>query len=313
MLFKFKRIFSLIFILTFLWTSVLVQFTWTVEVTQDTLLEDLYKTEMAIYGIATAEKPLVERLEYLEKELVGRTMPGTIASRVKQLKDFIIAGTPEEPSVVFKINASQWILEAKITSEPLSIKIDNLEMALFGKTSTEVLAMKAENIFSLCFKESKPQVEEVMVPAGTLVPVSFLSSLSSKDNKTGETFNFQIAENVFVENKLVVPKHSEGVGEIIKAKKATILSRSGKLELEFTPISALDGTSLSLIFGEEAQKENNRVAIALGVGIVGLIVLSNPIGLIAGALIPGKNVKIEQGTQIFLQVKEDTKVIALVQ
>jgi hypothetical protein len=75
----------------------------------------------------------------------------------------------------------------------------------------------------------------------------------------------------------------------------------------------LDGTSLHLILGEEAQKENTRIAIAVGVGILGLIVLSNPIGLIAGALVPGKNVKIEQGSQIFLQVKEDTKVIALVQ
>jgi hypothetical protein len=309
----FKRIFSFILIVAFLWTSVLVQFSWAAEASQANLLEDLTQLEIALYGIATAEKPLVERVEYLEKELVGRTLPGTITSRVKQLKDFIIAGTPEDPSVIFKINASQWILEAKITSEPLSIKIENLETVLFGKTSTEVLAMKAENIFSLCFKESKPQVEEVIVPAGTLVPVSFLSTLSSKDNKTGETFNFQITENIFIENKLIIPNNSEGVGEIINLKKATFLSRSGKLELEFKPISALDGTSISLILGEEAQKENTRIALAVGVGILGFIVLSNPIGLIAGALVPGKNVKIEQGTQIFLQVKEDTKVIALVQ
>jgi hypothetical protein len=309
----YKRIFSFILIVAFLWTSVLVQFSWAVEASQANLLEDLSQLEIALYGVATSEKPLVERVEYLEKELVGRTLPGTITSRIKQLKDFIIAGTPEDPSVIFKINASQWILEAKITSEPLSIKIDNLETVLFGKTSIEVLAMKAENIFSLCFKENKPQVEEITIPADTLVPVSFLNSLSSKDNKTGETFNFQITENIFIDNKLVIPTNSEGVGEIIEAKRATILSRPGKLEIEFKPISALDGTSISLILGEEAQKENTRIAIAVGVGILGLIVLSNPIGLIAGALVLGKNIKIEQGSQIFLQVKEDTKVIALVQ
>ena len=37
------------------------------------------------------------------------------------------------------------------------------------------------------------------------------------------------------------------------------------------------------------------------------------LGLVFGALIPGKNVKIEEGTEMFLQVKEDTTVIALVQ
>ena len=308
----FKKLFSFMIISIFICTSVLAQFSWAAEVSQATLLEDLSKIEVAIYGIVQ-EKPLVERVEYLEKELVGRTLPGTITNRVKQLKEFIISGTIEDPSVIFKINASQWILEEKITSEPLITKIENLENVLFGKSSDDVLAMRAEGIFSLCFKEGKPLVEEVVIPAGTLVPIRFLSTLNSKDNKAGETFNFQIAENVFLDNKLVIPTNSEGVGEIIEAKRATILSRPGKLEIEFKPISALNGTPLSLILGEEAQKENERIAIAVGVGILGLIILSNPIGLVAGALVPGKNVKIEEGTEIFLQVKEETKVIALVQ
>ena len=308
----FKRLFSFMIIPIFLLTSVLAQFSWAAEASQATLLEDLSSIEIVVYGI-TQEKPLVERIEYLEKELVGRTLPGTITSRAKQLKEFIITGTPEDPSVTFKINASQWILDEKITSEPLITKIENLENVLFGKTSSDVLAMRAESIFNVCFKEGKPLVEEVVIPAGTLAPIRFLSTLSSKDNKVGEIFNFQIAENVFLDNKLVIPIHSEGVGEIIEAKRATILSRPGKLEIEFKPITAFDGSQLSLISGEEAQKENERIAIAVGVGILGLIVLSNPIGLIAGALVPGKNVTIEEGTQIFLQIKDATPIIGLVQ
>ena len=308
----FKKSFSLILITAFIFTSVLAQFSWAAEASQATLLEDLSQIEMAIYG-TTQEKPLVERVEYLEKELVGRTLPGTITNRAKQLKEFIISGTPEEPSIIFKINASQWILEEKITSETLITKIENLENVLFGKTSSDVLAMRAESIFGVCFKEGKPQVEEVVIPAGTLVPVRFLSTLSSKNNKTGETFNFQIAENVFLDNKLIIPDNSEGVGEITKAKKATLLSRPGKLEIEFKSLSALDGTSLSLILGEKAEEENKRLYVAVGAGILGLIILSSPIGLVFGALVPGKNVKIEEGTEMFLQVESDTPVIALVQ
>ncbi|MBA7590774.1 hypothetical protein ES708_32911 [subsurface metagenome] len=308
----FKKFSSLFLIIVFICTSVLAQFSWAVEVSQATLLEDLSQIEMAIYGV-TQEKPLVERVEYLEKELVGRTLPGTITSRAKQLKEFIISGTPEEPSVIFKINASQWILEEKITSEPLIAKIENLENVLFGKTSPDVLAMRAESIFGVCFKEGRPQVEEVLIPAGTLVSIRFLSTLSSKSNKAGETFIFQISENVFLDNKLIIPVNSEGVGEITKAKKATLLSRPGKLEIEFRLLSALDGTSLSLILGEEAEEENKRLYVAIGAGILGFIILSNPIGLVFGVLVPGKNVKIEEGTEIFLQVESDTLVIALVQ
>jgi hypothetical protein len=308
----FKKSFSLLLVIVFICTSVLAQFSWAAEVSQATLLEDLSQVEMAIYGV-TQEKPLVERVEYLEKELVGRTLPGTITSRAKQLKEFIISGTPEDPSVIFKINASQWILEEKITSEPLIAKIENLENVLFGKTSSDVLAMRAESIFGVCFKEGRPQVEEVVIPAGTLTPIRFLSTLSSKSNKAGETFIFQISENVFLDNKLIIPVNSEGVGEITKAKKATLLSRPGKLEIEFKSLSALDGTSLSLILGEEAEEENKRLYVAIGAGILGFIILSNPIGLVFGALVPGKNVKIEEGTEMFLQVESDTTVIALVQ
>ena len=308
----FKKSFSLLMVIVFIFTSVLAQLSWAAEASQATLLEDLSRVETAIYG-TTQEKPLLERVEYLEKELVGRTLPGTISDRAKQLKEFIISGTQEEPSVIFKINASQWILEEKITSGSIIAKIESLENALFGEASSDVLAMRAETIFAVCFKEGKPQVEEVVIPAGTLVPIRFLSTLNSKSNKVGEIFNFQISKNVFLDNKLIIPVNSEGVGEITKAKKATILSRSGKLEIEFKSLLALDGTSLSLILGEKAQEKNERIAVAVGAGILGLIILSNPIGLVVGALVPGKNAKIKEGTEMFLQVDRDTSVIALVQ
>ena len=112
---------------------------------------------------------------------------------------------------------------------------------------------------------------------------------------------------------MIIPVNSEGVGEITKAKKATLLSRPGKLEIEFKSLSALDGTSLSLILGEEAKEENKRLYVAVGAGILGLIILSSPVGLVLGALVPGKNVKIEEGTEMFLQVESDTPMIALVQ
>jgi hypothetical protein len=205
------------------------------------------------------------------------------------------------------------MLEEKITSGPLITKIESLENVLFGKISTDVLAMRAESIFEICFKEGKPQMEEVVIPAGTLVSIRFLNNLSSKESITGEIFNYQVGENVFVDNKLLISANSAGLGEITLAKKARILAQPGKLELNFNPITALDGTPIDLIMGEKAEEENKRLYIAVGAGILGLIILSNPIGLVFGVLIPGKDVKIDEGSEMFLQVKEDTTVIALVQ
>ena len=307
----FKKSFSLLIVIVFILTSVLAQFSWAAEASQATLLEDLHQIEVSIYGV-TQDKPLVERVEYLEKELVGRTLPGTIIDRVKQLKEFIITGTPEDVSVMFKINSSQWVLEEKITNENLITKINNLENVLFGNTSEDVLAMRAETIFNICFKEGKPVTEEVTIPSGTLIPIRFQSAISSKNAMPGDSFTYQVVKNMFIGNKLLIPMNSKGIGEITEAKKAKILAQPGKLKLIFNPIMALDGTSIELIMGEKAEKENKRLYVAVGTGILGFLVLSNPIGLAFGALIPGKDVKIDEGTEMVLQVKEDSKVLALV-
>jgi len=307
----FKKSFSLLIVIVFILTSVLAQFSWAAEASQATLLEDLHQIEVSIYGV-TQDKPLVERVEYLEKELVGRTLPGTIIDRVKQLKEFIITGTPEDVSVMFKINSSQWVLEEKITNENLITKINNLENVLFGNTSEDVLAMRAETIFNICFKEGKPVTEEVTIPSGTLIPIRFQNAISSKDAMPGDTFTYQVVKNMFIGNKLLIPMNSKGIGEITEAKKAKMLAQPGKLELIFNPIMALDGTPIELIMGEKAEEENKRLYVAVGTGILGFLVLSNPIGLAFGALIPGKDVKIDEGTEMVLQIKEDSKVLALI-
>jgi len=308
----FKKLSTLFMVIIFICTTVLTQFAGAQNVSQATVLEDLEEIEMTLYGQA-GEGSLIERVEYLEKELVGRTLPGTIGNRVKQLKEFIIDGTPEDLSVSFKIKLSQWILEERITSEPILKQIESLENTLFGEISDDVLAMRAENIFEVCFKDGKPQIEEVLIPAGTLVPIRFLSDVSSKKNKTGDTFAFEVAENIYIDGKLILPANHVGTGEVVEAKKAKILSRKGKLELAFKTTLALDGTVLNLVLGEEAEEENERIAWAIGAGVLGLIVLSNPIGLAAGALIPGKNVKIEEGSEMYLQVEKNTKAIIYVQ
>ncbi len=275
------------------------------------VIEDLAQIEMRIYG-EVKDDSLLNRVELLEKELVGRTLPGILKDRVKQLKDFIVTGTPEEPSLSFKVNSAQWTLQDKITDDPLKVKIEELELTIFGELSEEVLAMRAERIFSVCFPEGKPNIQEITIPAGTLIPVVLLESIGSKKSDDGDIFEYQIAEDFVYAGSIIVPKNTIARGEVLKAKKASILLKKGKLEVDFKSIEALDGTNIRLVMGEASEEENSRLGIAIGASIAGLIILSNPIGLVAGALIPGKNVTLKEGTKIYLEVANDTKVLSLV-
>jgi hypothetical protein len=274
------------------------------------IIEELSQIEMQVFGEVKTES-LLSRVEYLEKELVGRTLPGILKERVKQLKDFIITGSPEEPSLSFKINSAQWTLLDKVTDDPLLTKIEDLELSIFGENSDEVLAMRAEKIFNVIFEEGRPTIREITVPAGTLIPVKLLEDIGSKKSDDGDIFKYQVAEDIVYAGSVIIPKDTVGKGEVLKAKRASILLRKGKLEVDFRYIEAVDGTPLRLIMGENAEEENSRIGIAVGASIAGLIILSNPIGLVAGALIPGKNITLEEGTKLHLEVAGDTNLISL--
>ncbi|MDD3656625.1 MAG: hypothetical protein PHI72_07665 [Atribacterota bacterium] len=276
------------------------------------VIEDLAQIELHVFG-EVKEDALLSRVEFLEKELVGRTLPGILKDRVKQLKDFIVIGTLDEPSLSFKVNSAQWTLQDEITDEPLLIKIENLELKIFGELSEEVLAMRAEKIFTVCFPEGRPNIQDITIPAGTLIPIILLESIGSKKSDDGDIFEYQVAEDIVYSGSIIIPKNTVARGEVLKAKRASVLLKKGKLEIDFKSIEALDGTNIRLIMGEAAEEENSRLGIAIGASIAGLIILSNPIGLVAGALIPGKNITLKEGTKIYLEVATDTKIISLVQ
>lgn len=305
---QFSIFLTAIFVLSFILPNIVLA--------QDTseiaVIEDLSQIEMRIFG-EIKDDSLLNRVEYLEKELVGRTLPGILKDRVRQLKDFIVSGTPEEPSLSFKINSAQWTLQDEITDAPLLTKIEELELTIFGATSEDVLAMRAEKIFNVCFEGGRPDIREITIPSGTLIPVILMEDIGSKKSDDGDIFEYQIAEDIIYAGSIIIPADTIGKGEVLKAKRASILLKKGQLEVDFKSIEALDGTSIRLLMGEKAEAANTRIGLAVGAGIAGLIILSNPIGLIAGALIPGRNVKLEEGTKLFLEVANDIRVISLAQ
>jgi len=306
----YKKGLSTFFAIVFTLSLFLPQIAFAQSDSEIAILEDLSKIELLVFGEVKTES-ILSRIEYLEKELVGRTLPGIIKERVKQLKDFIITGTPDEPSLSFKINSAQLTLQDKVTDAPLLTKVEDLELSIFGEKSDEVLAMRAEKIFNIIFDEGRPAITEITIPAGTLIPVRLLEDIGSKKSDDGDIFEYQVTEDITYAGSVIIPRGTVGKGEVLRAKKASILLKKGKLEVDFRYIESVDGTPLRLIMGENAEEENSRIGIAVGASIAGLIILSNPIGLVAGALIPGKNVTIEEGTRLYLEVAGDTRISSL--
>lgn len=66
---------------------------------------------------------------------------------------------------------------------------------------------------------------------GTEVPVRLSETLTSKDNQTrvGQRFRIEVAEDVRVDGRTVIPTGTTGVGEVTEVKDKGMWGQSGRL------------------------------------------------------------------------------------
>lgn len=271
------------------------------------LVEELEKMERILYGVPQSGGVLT-RIEQIERDLIGDTLSGTLAERVDTLKRFILTGTPEEPSLEFKIKAVRLTLNAKPSeSGILTAELDELERLVFGVTSDQPIGVRVDHLYRTCVDINKIKAFTVTVPAGTLVKISIDTELHSERNNKGDAVPFTVVEDVKVEDILVIPAGTKGVGTITKLKRRGSFGKPGLLEIDFGEVPAIDGTMISLTMGEKAIQENKSVAYAVGASIAGLAVFG-PIGAVAGIFVQGEPAKVEAGTELFVEVAEEAKV-----
>ena len=143
------------------------------------------------------------------------------------------------------------------------------------------------------------------VPANTLIKVSLVTPVNAKNLKVGDTIEYQVADDVFVNDALVFTKGSRGEGTVTKVRQSRNFGRNAQVEIDFNNTKALDGTYVTTYIGEEAKKEMQHLAMAAGASLAGMAVLG-PIGIVAGAFVRGKNVDLPAGTEFYIQTKGET-------
>lgn len=82
------------------------------------------------------------------------------------------------------------------------------------------------------------------------------------------------------------------------------------MEVDFESIRAMDSTEVKTVIGTEAEERMESYAMAAGAGIAGIAVLG-PIGVVGAAFVKGRNVNLPEGTELYIQTKEDTILYGL--
>ncbi len=135
----------------------------------------------------------------------------------------------------------------------------------------------------------------VMVPAGTSIPATFMSPISSATMTVGQSVSLLLGSDFYYNNKLIAPAGSSVNGSVIDVSKAKRGSMNGRLCIRFTqiitpygvqvPISAViktDDSSGVLIGGTKMDVTKEYAKDLAGGSAAGALS-----GLVFGALAGG--------------------------
>ncbi len=98
-------------------------------------------------------------------------------------------------------------------------------------------------------KQINANVKTKRVPAGTIISLKLLEPVSSSTKELGDSFDLMVAENVKVDNIVVIPEGSFIRGTIEEVQAPKMLYKGGLVRLYFDHIVSSTGKQVSFYAG----------------------------------------------------------------
>lgn len=140
--------------------------------------------------------------------------------------------------------------------------------------------------------------EQVVLKAGTYIPLELVNTISSKNATSGTLVYFRVVSNVMADGKIVIPAGSTAKGQVVKIKKNGMFGKAGELEVSVRSVTAVDGSNIYLSSSSLSEEGDSKLVISIVVFLFCLL----------GFLIKGGSAEIPAGTQCSAMVGSDTTI-----
>ncbi len=262
-------------------------------------LEGLKKVEEQLYG-NLSDAAILQKVDTLELAIFGHKTKGSIADRAHELIDYVFSKN-QQKSLILLVPYMEKSLYNKINDGGLVKRIEKIELSIFGETQKGAIVTRVEKLANLLVPLDNTFIKEVLVPQGKEIHIKTEDEINTAKLKVGQLVGFSVVNDIRVDGYLVIPAGTTGSLEVTEFKKAGNFGKDASIKIKLNDIKTLDGSSLSLNLKLDDQ-ENHSKEIALGVSFLGTVIISNPIGLVAGYFLKGKDVVIPAGTVMRAQV-----------
>ena len=267
--------------------------------------------EKLLYG-TVQNGSLVQRMDSLEDDVYGTVTTNGVLERINNMYDYLDGDDKTEASFNTRLNVVEWRFQESMTNDPAKTRIEQLEKFVNGNTVGGSLSDRLDNLTKMAsYKNGNIPVQEVTLPKDNVIKIEFLETLSTKQSRQGDTVNFKAADNLYVNNVLVIPKGSRGTGTIKKVSQPGIFGKDGKIEINFTSVAGVDGTQIPVTVGELCKQKANSAAGA-GAATIGGLIIFGPVGLVGGAFVRGNSVNIPAGSFTYVQTAQEINLQGIV-
>jgi hypothetical protein len=255
--------------------------------------------EDMLYG-ETQVGSLLERIEKVEMDIYGKIQDGAVLMRIDRVLSFL-QDSEGDGGLQLLLNLAEWGFSATLTGEkPMVERLDNLELVLYGAGQPGNISERAERLMLDVWGTTKLDVQQVSLPAQTLVKVALTSEVNSGKAQVGDAVPYHVVEDVMIGGRVVIPVGASGMATVAEVTAAARLGKDGRIVLDFGRITALDGTQVPLKVDEKATERNRSLELAAGASMAGIILLG-PVGLVSGYFIRGRDVQIEANTDFYVE------------
>ena len=287
--------------------SLLLALPWATYAAQPTLAEQATIIDTVLYGEAQSGA-MLDRVQKASRDVYGTKLAQDgLAEQIGTLYNDVVRSDTTEPSLATRVNTLEWQLRNEISRAALADRIGALETEVYGEKKGGNLSARVLGLEKSIYKNRHFELREVEMPANTVFPITLSEGVATKTNQEGDTIRFTVAQDVFVDDVLVLPQGAQGTGVVTKIQPPRSFGRNGKLEIKFNQVFGIDDEPIATVLGPEAKEKLKYEAAALG----GAMVLG-PIGLIGGYFVKGSDVDMPAGTALYIQVQDTVKTHGVV-
>ena len=142
---------------------------------------------------------------------------------------------------------------------------------------------------------TSPPSNKFVLDDGTPIKLRLDRNLSSADAKTGDNIDFEVLEEVKVNDIVVIPKGNLAIGTVTDAEHKKRMARGGKLDIEIDYVKLADGEKAAIRAVKETKGGGHVGAMTGAIVATSLVVWpAAPFFL----FMHGKDTTIPKGTEI---------------